>query len=224
MKKLMIASAVAMLAGVGSANAALAPDAVLAFDNAVMGCVVGGTYPACDYGLSTVVGGSYFGMDTNGNQVIEAGERNALQTAGTGVTLGTAQPNIGDIDLTWMFGGNPGNHVTTQGLSVTSAAGNSATIGMTGWTVMWGSPQAPIDMGQGADATVTCAVDCAVGDSFVLDYSAIVPDGGFKGFYYTLHLEGTVASSEIPVPAAVWLLGSGLLGLVGVARRRKTQA
>ena len=25
----------------------------------------------------------------------------------------------------------------------------------------------------------------------------------------------------IPVPAAVWLFGSGLLGLVGVARRRK---
>jgi len=26
----------------------------------------------------------------------------------------------------------------------------------------------------------------------------------------------------IPVPAAVWLFGSGLLGLVGIARRKKT--
>ena len=33
--------------------------------------------------------------------------------------------------------------------------------------------------------------------------------------------QGTVAA--VPVPAAVWLFGSGLLGLVGVARRR-TQA
>lgn len=26
--------------------------------------------------------------------------------------------------------------------------------------------------------------------------------------------------SSVPVPAAAWLLGSGLLGLVGVARRK----
>ena len=30
------------------------------------------------------------------------------------------------------------------------------------------------------------------------------------------------AASVVPVPAAVWLFGSGLIGLVGVARRKKT--
>lgn len=34
----------------------------------------------------------------------------------------------------------------------------------------------------------------------------------------------TVNVSAVPVPAAVWLFGSGVIGLVGVARRRKVQA
>ena len=41
--------------------------------------------------------------------------------------------------------------------------------------------------------------------------------GPFPGSNPTFN--GTV--SAVPVPAAVWLFGSGLLGLVGVARRRK---
>jgi hypothetical protein len=35
---------------------------------------------------------------------------------------------------------------------------------------------------------------------------------GFSGF---------VEQTPVPIPAAVWLFGSGLLGLVGVARRKK---
>ena len=31
----------------------------------------------------------------------------------------------------------------------------------------------------------------------------------------------TVTASAVPIPAAVWLFGSGLLGLVGIARRKK---
>ncbi|MGB5717515.1 MAG: VPLPA-CTERM sorting domain-containing protein [Gammaproteobacteria bacterium] len=30
----------------------------------------------------------------------------------------------------------------------------------------------------------------------------------------------TYAAAVVPLPAAVWLFGSGLLGLIGIARRR----
>jgi hypothetical protein len=36
----------------------------------------------------------------------------------------------------------------------------------------------------------------------------------------TLGMDLRIELSEVPVPAAVWLFGTGLLGLVGVARRR----
>ena len=39
---------------------------------------------------------------------------------------------------------------------------------------------------------------------------------------FTASSDGTVTGALVPVPAAVWLFGSGLLGLVGIARRKKT--
>jgi len=51
--------------------------------------------------------------------------------------------------------------------------------------------------------------------------------GPFSGFsanfdITTAHVTSFTGDPVIPVPAAVWLFGSGLLGLVGVARRRKS--
>jgi len=42
-----------------------------------------------------------------------------------------------------------------------------------------------------------------------------------QGTYYEVWSVDITPATVIPVPAAVWLFGSGLLGLVGVARRKK---
>ena len=53
-------------------------------------------------------------------------------------------------------------------------------------------------------------------------------NGPFKGsvaiFNGTGSCPGCGPAQQVPVPAAAWLMGSGLLGLVGVARRRRKQA
>ncbi len=69
------------------------------------------------------------------------------------------------------------------------------------------------------------------GSATIVSNSAVGPAWGFfLGTPYTevfsLNIVGTSAGAAIvnavPVPAAVWLFGSGLLGLVGIARRKKS--
>ena len=56
------------------------------------------------------------------------------------------------------------------------------------------------------------------GATLSFGFSATATDyNGSAVFYDNLNFDRVV----VPVPAAVWLFGSGLLGLVGVARRRK---
>ena len=56
-----------------------------------------------------------------------------------------------------------------------------------------------------------------------LSYAAVpgMENGPFPGYNAGFELTGAGLVSPVPVPAAVWLFGSGLLGLVGVARRKK---
>ena len=220
MKKTLIFAAVATAGMIAapSAQAALAAGSGLMMAPQTGFCSFGlGTYPdACV--VAAIPDGNYFAMDQDGSGAFDDEERVGIE-AGTdgGIILGKDQSATGLVDNMWGFFGADGWHTQAGTLSISSAAGNAATINMTGWTVFWNN--GAIDMGTGADAVVTCGVDCGDGDSFTLDYTAIVPDGAFAGVAYQLHMNGTV--SAIPVPAAVWLFGSGLLGLVGVARRRK---
>lgn len=53
--------------------------------------------------------------------------------------------------------------------------------------------------------------------SYILGSATLAADG-------TLAITGNGTVAPVPLPAAVWLFGSGLMGLVGVSRRRKAAA
>ena len=53
------------------------------------------------------------------------------------------------------------------------------------------------------------------------------PESDFNGFEPSWCLEGVMrmdAYSAVPLPAAAYLMGSGLIGLAGVSRRRKKKS
>ncbi len=236
MKKLILSTAAIAVISIGvstTASAALASDGVLNFDAGV----ASGNY-------GSILSGSYFGMDFNGDGSITPGERNAI-SQNEGLVLGSSQVASGShggepgcisdgitctagdngsvtptVDNPWPFLGNTGMHGSSSPTLVTVTGTNTADIDFSGWFMTWnGIPN--INLGGGL-ASVVCAVDCAIGDTYVLDYSAIIPQAdpsNFGGALYALHLEGTV--SAIPVPAAVWLFASGLIGLVSIASRRR---
>ena len=57
----------------------------------------------------------------------------------------------------------------------------------------------------------------------ILSLTMVNPDiGGTIDPFCSFDPSGNLCPAAVPVPAAVWLFGSGLLGLVGVARRKKS--
>lgn len=99
-----------------------------------------------------------------------------------------------------------------------------------------GTVQANMLFDWGTTANITVSVDFAMAPIGPMTFSITTLDGDadgiagnamnngpFSGFNATFGGTATVTSVDagtIPVPAAAWLLGSGLLGLVGVARRK----
>jgi len=250
-KKVLISAmllGMAASAATTTATAALATGAVLNFDtgvNSAYGKLTSGSYFGMDgNGDGVIKSLEKVGIAQNDGLIIgsvQGASGSHLGAPGCVNDEATADPatctNAGEnpgIDQAWSFFGNTGMTQSTSATNILSddGAGN-VTIDFSGFSVTWNGI-ADIPMSSGAwdgnaegVANMTCAVDCAEGDTYTLYYSATVPAGdpsNFGGVRYNYFLTGTVgaATSAIPVPAAVWLFGSGLLGLAGVARRRKS--
>jgi len=233
-KKKKIAATLGFTLAVASSStyAALTSGTLLTIDPGQTACVSpASSSSSC---ITSVTSGSYFGFDLNADGRVTRGEQIAMSPGyDGGLLIGQIQPDPGSIripevegagiDQPWVFFGMTGWHETTSPVTDLTGSGTVRQLDFSGWGiningVFW-------DMGNGGTATISCSSSaCADGDSYTLDYSATVPVGepiGFGGVFYQLHLEGRI--SAVPVPAAIWLFGSGLIGLAGVVRARKKQ-
>jgi hypothetical protein len=196
-----------------NAQASLTTGTLLAFDEGSIGCPAGAQCVIND----GITYGSYWELQ---DSVSTFGDM--VMTPGTdgGIILGQTQ-SAGQIDNPWNFLGIPGGHQTTTPVSVVNDNGLTKDLDFSGWSMLWNGIETTFD---GSLATITCETTaCAHNEVFSLNYNGVVSQdnpAGFAGMSYGLHLEGTIVSA-VPLPSAVWLFGSGLIGLVGVARRKK---
>lgn len=117
--------------------------------------------------------------------------------------------NVDDCDIVPSLGcANNGNT-----LYETFSTASATAFGGTGTATIMGAPLTALGDVNGDGRT---------------DYNAILVSGGQTGsewgaFYGAGYFEvwNVNIVSAVPVPAAVWLFGSGLLGLLGIARKRR---
>ena len=237
-----------------SAQAALTSSSILAYDSGNVGNFTSAAGAGASYFTMVVdTKGTilYTGLQAGTDGGVHIGTAQPLGDALShgdlpySVTYPTSgyTTDIGPIDAGWGFFCNTGLHFTASAVNVVTDSGFTKTLDFSGWRVSWnGIPS--INMGGGMQvvtsktgsstfnngsglATITCSTSsCSASSNWTLDYSAVVPVGdpsGFGGTPYTLHLSNP-SHTVVPVPAAAWLFGSGLVGLVGVARRKKASA
>jgi hypothetical protein len=186
-------------------SAALPTNAVLTIDTG-NGCSIS----SATFGNLTHTGkGSCFGLQLTPSTLL------ITQTTGhDGLVIGDVQPASGShqghidgsevpgIDEPWQIFVNTGMHLTTLPLVELG----TGTMDFSGWAMTWnGIPH--MLLGTGAHnagfsdgiAQFTCSGTCALGDTYVLEYSATLqPDSsGLGNMPYMVHLEGVISNIEL---------------------------
>lgn len=204
-----------------NANAALVDGSILTFS----------AYDGASGSIPANGNGSWFGVQPAVYGVTGISSFDGLIVGTTQVASGSHSgvPNGSEsasIDNPHDWYGNTGMLGSVSDTNIVSSVGNTATLDFTGIRWSWGGTDNIViydpEMGDTGLASVVCSLDCSNGDTYILDYVGYIEAGsasGLGGEEVRIHLEGTI--SAVPLPASAWLLSSGLLGLFGLARRKK---
>lgn len=200
------------------------------------------------YNVCTV--GSCLGFDTDSSHYLSAAPdifANISGFQGLIVDGQTVQPASGShigspdgsempgIDNPWDFFGT-GMHFTNAPVTKLSGAGNTLSLELSGLHLHHGGRvlgRYEANVGFYEPAFVTCQFNCGDGESYLLTYRMLLsaecgPEGDPSCFgrqyqFEFLTLRGTIIGNDlanVPVPAAAGLFASGLLCLMGAAKRR----
>ena len=197
------------------------PDAALA---SFLSGLNGGTGPGTDTVDYSFIAGDHLTHNQNlGSQRflftstldLSGGTPYGNSTAFSNANVNTAATNLSSF-VTWI------NSNCLTGNTCASGWGDSTALGTTSGGK--GAPNSWISasFGNGAAlgtastmymAATNGAGNAALGNTYLGGMLDVMANGNI-----------TVTNSAVPVPAAVWLFGSGLLGLLGIGRRRVAAA
>ena len=136
-----------------------------------------------------------------------------------------------DADVNFLFGSLGGGTLAMFDDSDQSYAGLNLTVDVPGIVGITGPFTNNDHIATNSNGTLTLTgsdqfiLGLNIGGNWLTD-TAVVSTGA-NAFQVSFDNSGTLVTVDVqivppvPVPAAVWLFGSGLIGLVGVARRKK---
>ena len=196
----------------------------------VSGAINGnGTYTQTG-GLTKLQGGSITQsyIDVQGGALLGAGSLTGPVNVASGATLGPGDPNLMTIDgsltvnggtLIFQIAGTGASEFDVLSVNGTAYLDGVLNVSLFGSGSSLFSPHA-------GDSFDILTADVLQGSFATLNYAALLDPSLRWHIDYLTDAIGTTdvlrlsVVSAVPVPAAIWLFGSGLLGLVGIARHR----